>query len=125
MRTIVLGAGMTGIAAGRTSNGIIYESCERPGGLCASYHIKGYRFEIGGGHWIFGGDPAVRRLLRGVAPMSSYRRRSAVYFSKQQRYAPYPLQNNLQCLDLAIAEQAAEEMKQAAADWTTTSRRRP
>jgi protoporphyrinogen oxidase len=116
MRTIVLGAGVTGIAAGRASDGVVYESCDRPGGLCASYYLSpGYRFEIGGGHWIFGGDPSIRRLMRAATPMKTYRRRSAVYFSKQQRYVPYPLQNNLGHLEPAIAQQAAAEMAAAAA----------
>src|ERR1700680_3534825 len=111
MRTIVLGAGVTGIAAGRASNSVVYESCDRQGGLCASYYTPpGYRFEIGGVHWIFGGDPSIRRLLRDATPMKAYRRRSAVYFSKQQRYVPYPLQNNLHHLEPAIAKQATAEM---------------
>jgi protoporphyrinogen oxidase len=115
MRTIVLGAGVTGIAAGRARDSVVYESCDRPGGLCASYYLPpGYRFEIGGGHWIFGGDPSIRRLLRSATPMKAYRRRSAVFFSKQQRYVPYPLQNHLDHLEPAIAQQAATEMEAAA-----------
>jgi protoporphyrinogen oxidase len=115
MRTIVLGAGMTGIAAGRASDSVVYEACDRPGGLCASYYLApGYRFEIGGGHWIFGGDPSIRRLMRSAVQMKAYRRRSAVYFSKQQRYVPYPLQNNLHHLEPAIAHQATAEMEDAA-----------
>ena len=30
---------------------------------------EAYRFEIGGRHWIFGGDPVVLRFLGGVAPI--------------------------------------------------------
>ena len=125
MRTIVLGAGVTGMAAGRSSDAKVYEARERPGGLCSSYYLtpgngrssglspstEAYRFEIGGGHWIFGGDPAVHRLMLDATPMRSYRRRSAVYFAKEQRYVPYPLQNNLRHLDPRIAQQAAAEME--------------
>ena len=38
------------------------------------------RFELGGGHWIFGGDPVVTRLSAGVSEIRSCRRRSAVLF---------------------------------------------
>jgi protoporphyrinogen oxidase len=112
----VLGAGVTGIAAGRASDSVVYESCDRPGGLCASYYLPpGYRFEVGGGHWIFGGDPSIRRLLSDATPMKAYQRRSAVFFSKQRRFVPYPLQNNLHHLEPAIAQAATAEMEDAAA----------
>ncbi len=115
MQTIVLGAGMTGIAAGRASDSVVYESCDRPGGLCASYYVPpGYRFELGGGHWIFGGDRSISQLLRDATPMKAYRRRAALYFAKQQRYVPYPLQSNLAHLEPEVAQQAAAEMQNAA-----------
>ena len=115
MQTIVLGAGMTGIAAGRASDSVVYESCDRPGGLCASYYVPpGYRFEVGGGHWIFGGDPSISQLLRDATPMKTYRRRAALYFAKQQRYVPYPLQNHLEHLAPDVAQRATAEMQDAA-----------
>jgi protoporphyrinogen oxidase len=127
-KTIVLGAGVTGIAAGKTSNSVVYEASEVPGGLCSSYYLEpssgrrvpgtasggAYRFEVGGGHWIFGGNPAVRELMQSAAPLKTYQRRSAVFFSKQQRYVPYPLQNNLHCLEPAISHRAASEMEELA-----------
>ena len=54
----IVGAGMTGLAAGITTRFPVLESRDVPGGVCASYHRQGYHFEVGGGHWIFGGDPA-------------------------------------------------------------------
>ena len=71
-QSIILGAGMTGLSAGFASGLPIYEAAEAPGGICSSYYVRprekerlfevpadaeAYRFEIGGGHWIFGGDP--------------------------------------------------------------------
>lgn len=71
-KTVILGGGMTGLAAGYASGLPIYEASERPGGICSSYYSRpgdstsyaqppadgeAYRFELGGGHWIFGGDP--------------------------------------------------------------------
>jgi len=67
--TIILGGGMTGLAAGYVSNIRVFEAELVPGGICSSYYIKpnesrlyykepedkeAYRFEIGVGHWIFG-----------------------------------------------------------------------
>ena len=63
---------MTGLAAGLVSGLPVYEAEETSGGICSSYYVQpgsrerlhtqptdgeAYRFEIGGGHWIFGGDP--------------------------------------------------------------------
>ena len=54
-----------------------------------------YRFEPGGGHWIFGGDPEVLGLIDALAPVERSERRSAVYFREQNLYVPYPLQDHL------------------------------
>lgn len=74
---------------------------------------EAYRFEIGGGHWIFGGDPLVLRLIRSLAPVKSYARRSSVYFSREGLYVPYPLQNHLGYLGKEIAVRALTEMGSA------------
>jgi protoporphyrinogen oxidase len=130
---------MTGLAAGYASGLPIYEATEVPGGICSSYYIRpnhherlhkvpkdgeAYRFEIGGGHWIFGGDTAVLQFIRSLTPVKSYERRSAVFFSKQGLYVPYPIQNHLSHLGKEIAARALTEMVKAhkgnpvtMADW--------
>ena len=123
--TIILGAGVTGLAAGYASGGPVYEAAEAPGGICSSYYVRpgstqrlrqapadgeAYRFEIGGGHWIFGGDPAVLRFIRRLAPVKTYQRRSAVYFRRDARTVPYPLQYHLAHLGRDTAMQALHEM---------------
>jgi protoporphyrinogen oxidase len=132
---------MTGLAAGWASGLPVYEAEKAPGGICSSYYVRpgsherlqqppndgeAYRFEIGGGHWIFGGDPAVLRFIRRIAPVKSYERRSSVYFPDQNLYVPYPLQNNLRCLPEAARLKALTEMltappgrPQTTADWLT------
>ena len=137
--TLILGAGMTGLAAGLASGFPVYEAEDVPGGICSSYYIRpggnerlhaapehgeAYRFEIGGGHWIFGGDPAVLYLIRSLTPVESYARHSSVYFSRQDLYVPYPLQNHLGYLGKEIAVKALTEMTAAPrgnpetmADW--------
>src|SRR5215470_11986171 len=99
----IIGGGMTGLGVGMTTGFGVLEQCDRPGGICASYECDGYRFELGGGHWIFGGDPVVTRLLAGASEIRSYRRRSAVLFlggrecTRELRdlMVPYPIQENL------------------------------
>ena len=71
---------------------------------------EAYRFEIGGGHWIFGGDPAILRYIKSLTPVKTYKRKSAVYFSKQDLYVPYPIQNHLSYLGKKTATQAIGEI---------------
>jgi protoporphyrinogen oxidase len=138
-QTFILGAGMTGLAAGWASGLTIYEAEETPGGICSSYHLspgtrnrlflppengETYRFEKGGGHWIFGEDYTVRHLIETLVPVKYYSRRSAVFFPEKNLYVPYPLQNHLRCLGQEIGCQALEEILNAPkseadtmADW--------
>jgi protoporphyrinogen oxidase len=124
-QTYILGAGITGLAAGVASGLPLYEAAPTPGGICSSYYIRpnsrerlpvapadgeAYHFELGGGHWIFGGDPAVLRFIRSLTPVKSYQRRSMVFFARQNLYVPYPLQNHLGHLGPEIAVKALSEM---------------
>lgn len=140
---IIIGAGMTGLAAGMVSGLPVYESETVPGGICSSYYLtpgsgerlykspedgEAYRFEIGGGHWIFGGDPAVLHFIKSLGPVKSYNRKSSVYFSKLGLYVPYPIQNHLSCLGKDIATKAISEIINAPdgtpktmADWLEMS----
>jgi protoporphyrinogen oxidase len=121
----ILGAGITGLAAGLASGLPVYEAALTPGGICSSYYVRpksqeclpvapaddeAYHFELGGGHWIFGGDPAVLRFIRSLTPVKSYQRRSTVFFARQNLYVPYPLQNHLGHLGPEVAVRALNEM---------------
>ena len=123
--TIILGAGFTGLAAGWSSGFPIYEAASAPGGICASYYLRpgdrerlpappadgeAYRFEIGGGHWIFGGEPRVLEFLRELAPLARYQRRASVYFASEGRRVPFPLQDHLHALGTDVADAARAEM---------------
>ena len=105
---------MTGLAASIASGLPVFEAVETPGGICSSYYVRpgdkerlsrnpsdgeAYHFEIGGGHWIFGGDPAVLRFIRKLTDVETYARRSSVYFPETGLYVPYPLQNHLRFLN--------------------------
>ncbi len=124
-QSIILGAGMTGLAAGLVSGLPIYEAAEIPGGICASYYLRSgtkerlftppndgeaYRFELGGGHWIFGGDSSVRQFINQFTPLKEHVRHSSVYFHKDSLYVPYPLQNHLRYLGSDVAARALAEM---------------
>jgi len=39
-RVLILGAGMTGLAAGYASGLPVYEAAEWPGGICSSYCVR-------------------------------------------------------------------------------------
>ncbi len=123
--TVILGGGVTGLAAGIASQGLVLEAEETPGGICASYYVgarsgkiylqtpghePAFRFERGGGHWIFGGDPAVLHLISQVSPCQRYTRNSAVYFPQWDLYVPFPLQNHLAFLPKEVATKALAEM---------------
>lgn len=131
---MILGAGVSGLAAGLASGWPVYEQASCPGGICCSYyrtagetrrlaappaHDQAYRFELGGGHWIFGGDPAVLQLLSSLCPLRTYQRCSSVLFPTERVYVPYPLQNHLRCLGPRMAAQALTEITKPAAAFRT------
>jgi protoporphyrinogen oxidase len=119
---------MTGLAAGLASGIPVYEAEDDPGGICSSYYVAPednkrrasapgdgsvYRFEKGGGHWIFGGEPAILHFLRQLCELQQFTRRSAVYLPANHLRVPYPLQNHLRYLGAEIASKALCEMIEA------------
>jgi protoporphyrinogen oxidase len=129
---------MTGLAAGVASALPVLEAAAHPGGICSSYYLvpgsdqplaeppqdnHAYRFEIGGGHWLFGGEPTVLRFIASLGLVKRYERRSSVYFPDTRRYVPYPIQNHLRFLDHPTIVAALEEMARSQgpvstmADW--------
>jgi len=124
---IILGGGISGLTIGYKSDLPIFEAEDIPGGICAYYYMEAkkkvvlaespydeqsYRFEIGGGHWIFGADSAVSRLIRTFEPIKRYKRCSSAYFSKSRLYVPYPVQHNVKLFDRKIVHKIVKEMKQ-------------
>src|SRR6185312_8302881 len=92
-RTAVIGGGVTGLAVGTASGAPVFESSDGPGGICRSYYLRpgtndplahappgreAYRFEVGGGHWIFGGNPAVIAWLEDLVDFRVYERKAVV-----------------------------------------------
>jgi protoporphyrinogen oxidase len=103
----------------------VYEAAADPGGLCSSYYVRpdgserlarppadgeAYRFEVGGGHWIFGGDAAVLARLEALAPSTRYQRRAAIDLGGGAPLVPYPIQSHLDALGPGVARRAAAEL---------------
>lgn len=107
---VILGAGITGLSAGIATGAPVYEAEKFAGGICMSYYKGSYRFEAGGGHWIFGADEKILAFIRKFIPLKSYERNSAVYFPGMDLYVPYPIQNHLSYLPADIREQAISEI---------------
>lgn len=121
---------MTGLAASWISGRPAFEAAPLPGGICRSYYLRpgeaepipaapddggAYRFENGGGHWVFGGDQILNAGLAGFAGWRRYRRKSSVFFPESRLFVPYPLQYNLRLLDPTLAAWALDEMRRGAA----------
>jgi protoporphyrinogen oxidase len=134
MGSFVIGGGVAGLAAGLVSRLPVFEASDSPGGICSSYYVRpgeshrlptsprdeeAYRFEIGGGHWIFGGDPAILRFIDSLSPLKRYSRISAVYFRDDDLYVDYPIQNNLRFLGPDFARRSLIEMSRSPGPFRT------
>lgn len=106
----IIGGGFSGLAAAAVSGGVCFEAAARPGGLCATYELEGFRFEVGGGHWLWGASTGADALLAEFAQMRTYERSAAVYFAESGRLVPFPLQENLWALDAAVRKASANEL---------------
>lgn len=138
---IILGAGVAGLVAGNRTAFEIYEANSYPGGTCTTYYMglsgeksyyrnneNTYRFERGGGHWIFGSDSKVLEFVNLFSPVRSYTRASAVYFPNEDMYVPYPIQNHLSYLPQDVKKRILSEILQGRtsnihtlADWLESS----
>lgn len=125
---MVLGAGVTGLAAGVATGCPVYEARPGPGGLCGSYYVRpngrrldgpppdgeAYRFEVGGGHWIFGGDHETLTWLDGLVPSRAYERRASVAIGDERHRVGYPIQHHLAGLGPELADRALAEITERA-----------
>ena len=117
--TVILGGGVTGLCSGYERKRTIYEGLHLSGGLCATYYLdshgktdrkRSYRFEKGGGHWIFGNDEDLLGRVKSLSPVKKYSRRASVYFPDLDLYVPYPLQNHAHIFPKNIRKKIQEEM---------------
>jgi protoporphyrinogen oxidase len=134
---VILGGGVTGLAASYVSDAPVYEQSFRPGGICGSYYMvphgmqkfhrptsdgECYRFEVGGGHWIFSQDAEVLRFIEQFTPIKTYKRKAAVFFAENQsRLVPYPLQYHLHHLDKTLVADIVQELSSTEDESVTAS----
>ncbi len=125
-KEVIVGAGATGLAAAYATGFPVYEASKFPGGICSSYYVRhgqthrrlirsddeeDFRFEIGGGHWIFGGDAESLTFIESFTPTKEYTRVASVFLPDHDLFVPYPLQAHLSYLPQEVAESAASELE--------------
>ncbi len=91
-KTLILGAGMTGLAAGIKTGATVYEASDHAGGICTSYIKDGFQFSHGGPHVIFGKGKGLE-YIKSLVPVNEYARKAGVYYNHT---FPYPFQTSAQ-----------------------------
>jgi protoporphyrinogen oxidase len=131
-RIVILGAGPTGLGAAYRLQELghedwdIFERSDHVGGLASSFtDDKGFTYDIGG-HVLFSHYPYFDRLVeRLLGDNFSVNRREA-WIWMQDRYIPYPFQNNIRhlakedvlaCLTGLIAAQREGRRSENFEDW--------
>ncbi len=92
MKSFILGAGFTGLAAAIKTGLPVYEASGHAGGICTSYERKGFQFSHGGPHFLFGKGPGLE-YIKSLVEVTEYERRAGVYFNHT---FPYPFQTSAQ-----------------------------
>ena len=125
---------MTGLAAGITSGFQIFEKENIAGGISSSYYIdldgkksytdierneEAYRFDIGGGHWIFGAGEEIKKFMSEFVSLKNYSRRSSVFFKDTESYIPYPIQNQLRYMKNEVIMKCLSELNKQKENFTT------
>ena len=90
MKTIIIGAGFTGMASGIKTGSPIYEATDHAGGICTDYVKDGFRFSNGGPHYLFGKDAGLE-YIKSLVEVKEYERKAGVYYN---HIFPYPFQSN-------------------------------
>jgi protoporphyrinogen oxidase len=102
---VILGGGLAGLSAGYHLGGrehVILEREERAGGLCRSFDVDGFTFDLTG-HLLHLRDDRVRALVDELLPEETWhfvQRRSWIY--SHGTYTPYPFQANTHGLPPAV-----------------------
>ena len=102
MKIAIIGAGVSGLAAGRFLAGRgheveLFEAAERlNAGLLESREVEGFTFDVGGGHIVYTRDPRASALFEDLYPeggLLRHRRNTRILF--HDRFIPYPFENGL------------------------------
>lgn len=92
----IVGAGLAGLSTAYHLDGLPYlvlEKEKEAGGLCRSYHLNGFTFDMTG-HLLHFRQPEIRTLVEGLLAgrLETHRRRSFIY--SHRVYTEYPFQVN-------------------------------
>ncbi len=119
---VILGAGITGLAAARVLDEsgeeyIVFERETEPGGYCRSLFSGGYRFDMSG-HFLHSSDPAMRAWILGLPGVSWAPRERDARVWLRGTLTRYPFQVNLKGHDpgfiaRCLAGFAAERIREA------------
>jgi protoporphyrinogen oxidase len=108
-RIVVIGAGPCGLGAARElthlrhENFVVLERSARPGGLAASIvDPQGFTWDHGG-HVVFSHYGEFDRLLEETMGDEVYQHERSSYIRFDDRWVPYPFQNNLRHLPESVA----------------------
>src|SRR5437588_1430153 len=110
-RIVIIGAGPCGLACGREldrlghPNWIILERAPEPGGLAASVvDSAGFTWDLGG-HVVFSHFGEFDALLRETMNGEIRQHERSSYIRFDDRWIPYPFQNNLRHLPPEVVEE--------------------
>ena len=108
-RIVVIGAGPCGLGAARElarlghENFVVLERSGRPGGLAASViDPQGFTWDHGG-HVVFSHYGEFDRVLEETMGEEVYQHERSSYIRFEDRWVPYPFQNNLRHLPESVA----------------------
>jgi len=102
-KTIIIGAGFSGMAAGIKTGATIYEKTDHAGGICTDYVKDGFRFSNGGPHYLFGKDKGLE-YIKSLVEVKEYERKAGVYYN---HIFPYPFQST-----------ASKDLEEFKGDWS-------
>ena len=106
MRTVILGAGISGLSAAYALQEIsphsysVYEQAPTVGGLCRTQQVEGYRFDTVS-HVLHFRSEETKDLVQQIVGEELVRQERNAWIYFQRRYVPYPFQTHLSALPAA------------------------
>ena len=117
-RTVVIGAGLAGLSAGRVLAGagmdyVILERGSRPGGLCRTETAGGFTFDYTG-HLLHLKEGPSRDLILDLigGQLREHTRRASIFV--KNTFVPYPIQAHFGALPEYLAQRCMEDLVKAA-----------
>jgi protoporphyrinogen oxidase len=106
LRTVILGAGISGLTAAYALQEIspnsysLYERAPTVGGLCRTQEVDGYQFDTVS-HVLHFRSEETRSLVQHIVGEELVRQERSAWIYFQRRYVPYPFQTHLNALPSA------------------------